>query len=506
MIYALPAFDELAVSSYYAKLAPQRGRIIAASAAVVAILSGVGFLGLQWAVSGENTHVADADGNPLVATEANESVAVILDKPPPGLLGGTHADVLPGVELAFGMPLAVGTPEISAANASPVNQPVLLPAETAEFEAAPLIGQDAPRLKVPAAAEQSGGLSKGASVNWIARIEPLPPLAVKVAEAPEIPQPVVTLVSVAVPNLGNLKLPPIDAGAKRPSTMMDLSAATTKRELAPRPIEPLPNLVTPSTALAVLDNAPTTTDAGTFVPAAGILVARIGGSAILPDVRPESTVPAAMQQPPEFFSNQTLAQDQVVFSHWNVRMPFKADLERIRNANTARIASINDDADLLVSGDWIAEGVIIYSFNGKKLADDTPISVHVLKSLHIDLDGHARATVRYRDPTAGILDRGLLAVPVVRELGLADGSLLEARVVDANWSLSVKSVGKLDNGLRVGDVVIGERSTDTVFTSHEDLTESLNTLAARQVDVARLTVQRDGALVFADWRLATEQN
>ncbi|MGI9391791.1 MAG: hypothetical protein ACR2O1_17175, partial [Boseongicola sp.] len=72
--------------------------------------------------------------------------------------------------------------------------------------------------------------------------------------------------------------------------------------------------------------------------------------------------------------------------------------------------------------------------------------------------------------------------------------------------LSVKSVGLADNGLRVGDIVVKENSTGIVFASHEDLAESLNSLAARQIDVARLTVQRDGVLVSTDWRLATEQN
>ena len=184
-------------------------------------------------------------------------------------------------------------------------------------------------------------------------------------------------------------------------------------------------------------------------------------------------------------------------------MPFEAELERIRNANTARITSISKNADYSVSGNWIAEGVIIYSFNGEKLVEDIPISVHVLKSLHIDPDGYARATVRYRNPKEGILDRGLLAVPVVREMGLADGSLLEARVIDRKWTLSVKSVGGSGNGLRAGDIVIGEQVTGTVFASHEDLAKSLHELAARQIDVAQLTVLRDSEVVSADWRLST---
>ncbi len=500
MIEALPAFDELTLSSYYAKLAPKKGRVIAASVAVITALSGVGYFGLQGTTNGEDVRIASAKISAPVAAEIEESTVMLLDSSRTAANGGAPDRAAPDLGLALAEPPSSAI-TMQPREIKPDPRPVAAPVD----EATPQVGQIAPQLTIPASAEQSSAISKEAPVNWIAKVEPLRPLAVVPIEAPSIPQPQITLATVAPLETGNLTLLPFDTATERPSPMMHLSALVTESGVAPLPIERLPKPISLTADVTIIGEGPATTTDATFAPAEATRVARLGDIAELPDVKTEKNVTAAARQPPEFAPNRNLAPNQVVFSHWDVHMPFEAELERVRNANTARITSISENTDYSVSGDWIAEGVIIYSFNGERLAEDTSISVHFLESLHIDPDGYARATVRYRNPVEGILDRGLLAVPVVRELGLADGSLLEAHVIDRNWTLSVKKIGR-NNGLRVGDIVVGERSTGTVFASHEDLARSLNTLAAREIDVAELTVVRDGALISANWRLASARN
>ena len=215
----------------------------------------------------------------------------------------------------------------------------------------------------------------------------------------------------------------------------------------------------------------------------------------------DATAPAPLPEP---VADGPLVARQVQYSHWDVDMPFTERLERLRNANTARIVEVAPEADLSVSGEWIDAGVTIYTFNGETLMPETPLSVHVLTSMNIDPDGYARATVRYQ-PDGGQIDRGLLAVPVVREIGLADGTTLEARMIDRAWTISVMSFGEgSESTLRVGDRLVQEVSTGIEIAGHEDLTRALDSLVASGIDTAQFNVIRSGALMKATHRLARE--
>ncbi len=192
----------------------------------------------------------------------------------------------------------------------------------------------------------------------------------------------------------------------------------------------------------------------------------------------------------------TLSAAQVVASHWDVDMPFEETLVQIRNAHTVGIASVSPDADLTVSGDWIAEGVTIFTLNGETLIPETPVSVHLLNTLSIDPDGYMRATVRYREPETGRIDRGLLAVPVVRQIALADGTQLEARVEDLAWQIRVSESGNTaDGGVRPDDVLLRERVTGIEITSHEDLTTAFERLVDRNAASATFDARRGGEIV-----------
>ncbi len=223
----------------------------------------------------------------------------------------------------------------------------------------------------------------------------------------------------------------------------------------------------------------------------------------LPDLQ-SGTAPVIQTAAPAPLPKAVPQAAQVLFSHWNVEMPFTSDMQRVRNAITARITSVSPTADLSVSGEWIADGVTIYAFNGETLIPDTAFETHVLSSATMDPDGFARATVRYQ-PDGGTIDRGLLAVPVIREIGLADGTQLTARIIDREWNITVTAFGdNTETSLRLGDQLLQEIQTGIDFASHEDIDRALNTLAAQGTSTAEFTVNRGGTEIKASYELVKE--
>lgn len=182
--------------------------------------------------------------------------------------------------------------------------------------------------------------------------------------------------------------------------------------------------------------------------------------------------------------------NQIIGSHWDVDMPFQSDLVQVRNSNTIQITELTDTADLLISGTWIKEGTTIYAFNGETLLPETPLSVSILNTMKIDPDGYVRATVRYKDPESGLIDRGLLAVPVFRQITLTDTTVLEARVRDLRWKIEVTETAAFSNGLEVGDILLGEKNSGIGFVTHDDLAEAISRLERSGLETARFEVRR----------------
>ena len=235
------------------------------------------------------------------------------------------------------------------------------------------------------------------------------------------------------------------------------------------------------------------------------LVSRLEAPKTLAEAEAEAASVTVDQVPPPPATRiGPVAETQLAFAHWDVAMPFEATLSKVRNAITAEVTAVSDTADLAISGDWIAEGVVLYSFNGERLTENLSISGHFLQNLTVDPDGYSRATVRYRDPATGIIDRGLLSVPVVRQMGLADGTTIEARMSDQVWVLQVTSVGAADNGLQPGDILVSETLSETSFSTPEVFVDALDALAASKAKTAELTVIRDGSRQDITWHLARE--
>ena len=226
----------------------------------------------------------------------------------------------------------------------------------------------------------------------------------------------------------------------------------------------------------------------------------VDASAPAPLPKPEpvvariSTPPTAVTEPMPSETTPVLPMERMT-SHWDVQMPFSSTLVQARNAHTVVIDSVDPAADLATSGEWIAAGVTLFSFNEEKLQPNTPLSVHFLNTLSIDPDGFARATVHFR-PDGGAIQRGLLAVPVSREIALADGTRFSARVVGGVWTVAVVETGS--NDLLAGDVLMTEIKTGTDIDGHDALAQAFDVLAENQTATATFLVQRDEELVSVD--------
>ena len=147
-------------------------------------------------------------------------------------------------------------------------------------------------------------------------------------------------------------------------------------------------------------------------------------------------------------------------------------------------------------GNWIKEGTVIYTFNGETLGPEIALSTYILNELNIDPDGYVRATVRYKDPETGTIDRGLLAVPVFRQVTLADGTILEIAVEDLRWVVRVKDTPTQTNGLRAGDILLGETSTGIGFLSPEDIATAMDHLTTSLSETAIFEIRRDGTSAY----------
>ncbi|MGB7261548.1 MAG: serine/threonine-protein kinase [Albidovulum sp.] len=204
-------------------------------------------------------------------------------------------------------------------------------------------------------------------------------------------------------------------------------------------------------------------------------------------------------------ATKTLVEQQVQYALWDVRIPFEFSQNTVRNSEIALITELSGDLVASVSGDWIAVGTEIFTINGAPLEKGVAFETQLLNAMSVDPDGYTRATVRFKDALTGRFDRGLLAVPVVRKLALADGSLVEIQMIEKLWTAKITEVpASIDNGLKAGDVLIEETSKGVVFSTPDALETSLATLVKDQTGIAEFSVLRDGNKITVPYPLTVE--
>lgn len=343
---------------------------------------------------------------------------------------------------------------------------------------------------------------------------PMPELPVATTQAPRIVKPG-TLPAPNPPAEGSAQVrppeglvaPPIELATAAPTSLdetpnhslPDLPAASLLQPVAFHPPAPpdRPSLQTRSVAPA---RTPRPGEAAT-VPASGEAAPHV---ALRVAALPGTTVDRLALRPglPPT-PRKGIAGHSVAWSRWDIRMPFEEALVRKDGTNTIRIASVGPQANLAASGDWIAAGVEIDAVNGVPLQRGMTLADHFLSALATDADGYVRASVRHRDPVTGKTSQGTLAVQVVRETQLSDGTVLVTAKENRSWITRVEIAGA-GSTLNEGDILIGEVFTSTAFKSHQDIAQSLAALSRNGVERAAFTVLRDGKRQMVGWSLSAK--
>ncbi len=203
-----------------------------------------------------------------------------------------------------------------------------------------------------------------------------------------------------------------------------------------------------------------------------------------------------------------LAQNQISFSHWDVDLPFEVSSRRVRNSNIAFINEVMPWADLKISGNWISEGTMIYTINDTPLDGRQSFATQVLNNLKVDPDGFTRLAVRFKSDGSDRFERGLLAVPVLRQVGFANDLIAEIKcdAKSGTWVTTISNATATGGALQPGDILISESASGVALDGPDALDKALGALVAMNEPVASFRIERDGAIMSAELPLAIRDN
>ncbi|WP_374642099.1 serine/threonine-protein kinase [Tabrizicola sp.] len=198
----------------------------------------------------------------------------------------------------------------------------------------------------------------------------------------------------------------------------------------------------------------------------------------------------------------TPAEAQIAFSVWDVQMPFDSTSRIVGDEKVTVISRLDGRSDLQLAGDWLAPGLRLYAVNGVPVAEGKDFTAAVLDALHVDPDGRARVVVDYAAPGAASRT-GLLTVPTVRLVTLANGVGLAISHQDEGWKTVVTSVADpAATDLVPGDVLFREKQTQALFDQPDAVDMVLKTLVGKGETLAQLSVVRQNQVVGGAMRLA----
>ncbi|UWR09333.1 serine/threonine protein kinase [Ruegeria sp. B32] len=201
-----------------------------------------------------------------------------------------------------------------------------------------------------------------------------------------------------------------------------------------------------------------------------------------------------------------LAETQVSYAHWDVKIPFSTSQRRASTGNIIAITGVDADQDMSTIGEWVQRGAAIYTLNGSPVRAGTTLAAQVLDNLQVDPDGFIRVAARYRPIGQTRAQNGLLALPAIREFGLANGYSFEARGADLpEWQTVVAGApAATAGGLQTGDILVRETVSGTEMIAADSLDTALNALVSENKPEARLVVLRNGSETTAVMPLAQE--
>ncbi len=278
---------------------------------------------------------------------------------------------------------------------------------------------------------------------------------------------------------------PAEAAAEPPAEV-----AAAAPEAAPAPEEAAPAVVEETAAAeAPVEPAP--------APEAEVEVA----------AAPEADVevaaePVAEEPAPVTDGGVALLENQVGFAAWDATMPFLEDNRIIGGERVAIILRMLPDVDAASVGDWLANGLILYSVNGVDIQQSGSITTAVLNAMQVDPDGKARVVVQY---SGSSLERqtGLMTVTATRLISLANGVNLTVSTIDGEWRSVVTAVNSPNSTtLREGDILFRDKTTGVALDGPMSIEAIMASLVASGTATTEFAIIRDNKLADATMQLA----
>jgi hypothetical protein len=292
---------------------------------------------------------------------------------------------------------------------------------------------------------------------------------------------------------------PVVATAETASGTAEAPAEQAPAETAvvapdPAPAEPAPveeEAVAEAAPPAEAEPAATETAAATEAPAQPEPVAPA-------ETAPADDTSAASATPAVPSANQ------ISFAAWDVKLPFVEDTRIIGGERKSIILRVLPGIDPAISGDWLANGLILHKVNGTDIQLSGSVITSVLNAMSVDPDGKARVLVEYAGSSLEP-QTGLLTVDASRIVSLANGLNVRFEAVDAKWQAVV--TGVIDTSvtdLRQGDILFRDKTTEVALNAPGTLEAIMQELVAQKVSTTEFSIIRDNKLASAFLRLAPE--
>lgn len=195
---------------------------------------------------------------------------------------------------------------------------------------------------------------------------------------------------------------------------------------------------------------------------------------------------------------------QVGFAAWDAELPFAADDRIIGGKQTAIVLRLAPDVNPAEAGDWLQQGLLIYSVNGTPTPTASAVTAAILNAMRVDPDGKSRMVVEYAGSDLA-RKSGLLTVGAVRLVSLTNGVSVRTSVVDGVWTSTVTGVAKPEiTTLQQGDILFRDKTTAIPLDGPEALETILVDLVAAGTTQTEFSIIRDNKVSAAAMQLALD--
>jgi hypothetical protein len=203
-------------------------------------------------------------------------------------------------------------------------------------------------------------------------------------------------------------------------------------------------------------------------------------------------------------SGVALLENQVGFAAWDAKMPFLEDNRIIGGKRVAVILRLLPDVDVASVGDWLSNGLIVYSVNGVDVQQSGSITTAVLNAMRVDPDGKARVVVQYAGSSLE-QQTGLMTVTATRLISLANGVNLSVSTIDGEWRSVVTAVNAPNTTtLRPGDILFRDKTTGIALDGPMSLEAIMTSLVQSGTATTEFAIIRDNKLADATMQLAAK--